>query len=59
LLTDFYKSVFNLSTTEAGNPAIATMIFIGSLLTGPGIFDKIAKYAGAGLSVSVTGFALF
>jgi stage V sporulation protein AC len=33
------------------------MIFIGALLTGIGVFDKIAKYAGAGLSVPVTGFS--
>ena len=34
-----------------------TVIFIASLLTALGIFDKLAKYAGAGLSVPVSGFA--
>jgi stage V sporulation protein AC len=34
-----------------------TLIFIAALLTGLGIFDKIAKHAGAGTLVPVTGFA--
>ena len=34
-----------------------TVIFISSLLTALGKFDKLAKYAGAGLSVPVSGFA--
>lgn len=34
-----------------------TLIFIASLLTGLGVFDKIARYAGAGTLVPVTGFA--
>ena len=34
-----------------------TLIFIGALLTGLGIYDKIAKFAGAGTIVPITGFA--
>ena len=34
-----------------------TLIFIAVLLTGLGIFDKIAKFAGAGTLVPITGFA--
>ncbi|WP_010234969.1 MULTISPECIES: stage V sporulation protein AC [Clostridium] len=33
------------------------MIFIGSLLTGIGIYDKLASFAGAGTVVPITGFA--
>lgn len=33
------------------------MIFIGVLLTGFGIYDHIAQWAGAGTAVPVTGFA--
>ena len=55
--TDFYRLALKVSEKEAGNPAVATMIFVGALLTGLGVFDKIARYAGAGLSVPVTGFA--
>lgn len=33
------------------------LIFIGVLLTGLKLYDKIAKYAGAGTIVPITGFA--
>ncbi|MEG0770829.1 MAG: stage V sporulation protein AC [Clostridia bacterium] len=33
------------------------LIVISSLLTGFGVFDKIAKFAGAGSAVPITGFA--
>lgn len=33
------------------------MIFIGALLTGIGIYDKLAAFAGAGTVVPITGFA--
>lgn len=57
LLIDFYSWAMNLPPEKAGNPAAATMILIGALLTGFGHFDKLAHYAGAGLAVPVTGFA--
>lgn len=57
LITDFYMIIFNMDKQQAGNPAVATMIFLGALLTGFGVYDRIAKYAGAGLAVPVTGFA--
>ncbi|MBR5922436.1 MAG: stage V sporulation protein AC [Clostridia bacterium] len=34
-----------------------TIIIIAALLTGIGVFDKIAKHAGAGTLVPITGFA--
>ena len=34
-----------------------TMIFIGALLTGIGVYDDLAKHGGAGTSVPITGFA--
>lgn len=33
------------------------MVFIGALLTGLGVYDKIANFAGAGTVVPITGFA--
>ena len=33
------------------------MIFIGALLTGIGVYDKIASFAGAGTIVPITGFS--
>lgn len=55
--TNLYARLLHLPPEKAGNPAVATMILIGALLTGLGIFDKLAKVAGAGLAVPVTGFA--
>lgn len=34
-----------------------SLIFLTALLTGIGVFDKIAKFAGAGTLVPITGFA--
>lgn len=34
-----------------------TLVFIAALLTGLKLFDKIAKHAGAGTLVPITGFA--
>ena len=34
-----------------------TLIFLTALLTGLGVFDDIAKFAGAGTLVPITGFA--
>ena len=41
----------------AGILVTVTLIFVAALLTGLGIFDKIARYAGAGTLVPVTGFS--
>lgn len=56
-ITDFWEAVMGISHKRAGDPTVATMIFIGALLTGLGVFDKLAVRAGAGLAVPVTGFA--
>ena len=42
----------------AGTWVSVTLIFLASLLTGLGVFDNIAKYAGAGTLVPITGFSL-
>lgn len=41
----------------AGTLVSITLIFLAVLLTGIGIFDNIAKFAGAGTLVPITGFA--
>lgn len=56
-ITDLWEAVMQISHKKAGDPTVATMIFLGCLLTGLGVFDKLARYAGAGLAVPVTGFA--
>lgn len=56
LFTYFYIFFFNFTEKTAGNPTVATMIFIAMLLTGFGVYDRIGQYAGAGSAVPVTGF---
>ncbi len=46
-----------LGREEAGAATAATLIFIGALLTGLGVYDTIGKYGGAGSIVPITGFA--
>lgn len=41
----------------SGRLVTVTLIFVAALLTGLGLFDKIAKHAGAGTLVPVTGFS--
>ena len=41
----------------AGTLVTVSLIFIASILTAFGVFDKIARYAGAGTLVPVTGFS--
>ena len=42
---------------DAGTWVSITFIFLASLLTGLGIFDDIARRAGAGTLVPITGFS--
>ena len=43
--------------TTAKTLTSVTMIFIGVLLTALGVYDKLARLAGAGTLVPITGFA--
>ncbi|MGP4040646.1 stage V sporulation protein AC [Gracilibacillus sp. D59] len=52
----FFIYNFNFTEQTAGNPTVAVMIFITMLLTGFGVYDRIAQFAGAGSAVPVTGF---
>lgn len=43
---------------EVARPLVSvTLIFIAVVLTAVGVFDRIAKWAGAGTLVPITGFA--
>lgn len=46
-----------LSENEIKLSVPATLIVITAVLTGSGLFSKIAKHAGAGTAVPITGFA--
>lgn len=46
-----------MTEDEISLAVTSTLIIITAILTGSGIFDKIAKVAGAGTAVPITGFA--
>lgn len=52
-----FINYFNFDEKTAGNPTAAILIMISVLLTGLGVYDHIAQWAGAGTSIPVTGFA--
>jgi stage V sporulation protein AC len=52
----FYIYFFNFTEQTAGNPTVATMVFLAMLLTGFGVYDRIGQFGGAGSAVPVTGF---
>jgi len=53
---NMYKS-FGLSEELAGTATSVTLILISTVLTGFDLYEKIAKFAGAGTIVPITGFA--
>lgn len=55
-ILNIYK-YFGLSELEAGASTSVTLIFVGAFLTGLDLYDKLAKHAGAGTLVPITGFA--
>ncbi|MFY4776948.1 stage V sporulation protein AC [Metabacillus sp. RGM 3146] len=56
LISMMYITYFDFTERSAGNPTVATMIFISMLLTGFGVYDRLAQFGGAGTAVPVTGF---
>ena len=46
-----------MDKTDAGTAASMTLVAISALLTGLSLYDDIAKHAGAGTLVPITGFA--
>ena len=52
--------LYGLAGLDEENAAAAcsiTLVFLGALLTGLGVYDDLAKKAGAGTLVPITGFA--
>ena len=56
LLSKLYQN-WGASKEDAGTWVSITLVFLASLLTGLGVFDDIAKRAGAGTLVPITGFS--
>ena len=57
LLRNIYQNACNLPEEDAATLTSVTLIFFAVVLTGIGLFDRIAKVAGAGTLVPITGFA--
>lgn len=54
------KTLYGMTSLNEDEIKLAvsgTLIVITAILTGAGVFDKIAKHAGAGTAVPITGFA--
>ena len=56
-LTNVYLAFLDVSKDTAGTLTSISLIFIAVVLTALGVFDKIARHAGAGTLVPITGFA--
>ena len=56
IFTNCYGA-WGLEKQDAGTAASMTLVALSALLTGLSIYDDIAKHAGAGTLVPITGFA--
>lgn len=52
-----FETAVGLSGDELAGAVSMALIFLGCLLTGLGVYDRIGKAAGAGSIVPITGFA--
>ena len=52
-----YYTKLGLDKDAAGTGASMTLVALSALLTGLSLYDNLAKYAGAGTLVPITGFA--
>ena len=55
-LVNLYE-YWGASATVAAAWCSITLVFLGALLTGLGVYDDLARFAGAGSLVPITGFA--
>ncbi len=55
--SELYKNVFGLNKELTSVAVAVTMIFLGALFTGLNLYPRLAKHAGAGTIVPITGFA--
>lgn len=54
---DLYAILFKFSEDVVKMLVPSTLVFLGGLFTGIGIYDDLGKFAGAGSVVPITGFA--
>lgn len=55
-LTDAFTAL-GAAPEDAGTWCSMALVFLGALLTGVGVYDRIARAAGAGTLVPITGFS--
>ena len=56
-LREILEKAVGLSGDELAGTVSVILIFLGTLLTGFGVYDRIGRNAGAGSIVPITGFA--
>jgi len=54
---ELFMNIYHCSEKDATPMMSITLVFVACLLTGLGIYDNIAKHAGAGTFIPITGFA--
>ena len=52
-----YREVAGLAEEDAATAVSMTLIFLAAVLTGLNVYDQMARFAGAGTLVPITGFA--
>lgn len=57
LIYDFGQAYLYIDKDGLAGFSGIVMVFLGALLTGIGVYDKIGSFAGAGSIVPITGFA--
>ena len=57
ILHDVFQNLCSLTEETAGTLTSVSLILAAVILTALGVFDNIAKHAGAGTLVPITGFA--
>ena len=56
ILTDFYRQS-GFGAFESGALCTFSLVALSALLTGLGLYDKLAKFGGGGTLIPITGFA--
>ncbi|MCD7807787.1 MAG: stage V sporulation protein AC [Erysipelotrichaceae bacterium] len=56
-ILECYMTIYDIDELGAVPMMSITLVFIACLLTGLGLYDNIAKHAGAGTFIPITGFA--
>ena len=56
LIQNGYVSL-GMARVDAGTATSVTLVFLSALLTGLNLYNSLARYAGAGTLVPITGFA--